>query len=118
MVRTLETAKLIFNDSIPTIVLDELIEHPQGSHLCNKRKIKSHLQELYPNYSMQISETRSWDDNYESYENLDKRIKKFFDFINTRNENNIAIVTHNSFMQRALAIDKVIEHCKIYSQIF
>jgi broad specificity phosphatase PhoE len=121
--RTLETRRLIFDtqqieaNKVQTIVLDELIEHPQGVHICNKRNSRTYLNNLYPKYIMNFAEEIEWDGRLETYESLDKRIANIYDFIHTRSEKHIAIVCHNSYIKRALSITDEIEHCKIIEQV-
>ena len=101
--RTLETARNIFsNTSIPIIALDILKEHPQGMHTCNKRTEKKILIERFPeiNFSEIIdNEDTMWcDTKEETLDELNQRIDQFNQFLQTRDEKNIAIVGHNSFI--------------------
>ena len=58
MQRTLETSECIFGkyNNIPVIVMDNLLEYPQGSHTPNQRLSKSELYSLYPTYNFEHNE--------------------------------------------------------------
>ena len=121
--RTLETAHLIFNTQIQEkdqkinfIVLDELLEYPQGLHICNKRQTKTYLNAKYPKFDINIPEEITWNNTFETYEELDKRIAKLYEFVRNCSEIYIAIVTHNSYIRRALSITDEIEHCQIITE--
>jgi len=100
--RCLETTHLIFSENkIPVIVLDECIEYPQGQQYCNKRSTKNELEVLYPHYFFHnlVNVDINWHRLHnESLDELEKRIKKFNDFLYNRPERNIAIVTHTNFI--------------------
>ena len=74
--RTLETCYNIFkNTTTNIVVLDDLIEYPQHSEICNKREKKTVIKELYPTFDFsQLPETREWDSSKsETYEELKQR---------------------------------------------
>jgi len=100
-IRTLDTATLIFkNTNHKIIALDSILEYPLGSEECNRRKDKSTLQTLYPHidFSNVIFEKLPWNYIHESKYNLHKRQQNFLDWIKQRNEKNICIVSHSSFI--------------------
>ncbi len=100
-IRTLDTAILIFKDTNHKIIaLDNILEYPQGSEECNKRKDKTVLQTLYPQVDFQniIFEKLPWNKTKESKLSLHKRIEKFIHWIKTRKEKNICVVSHSSFI--------------------
>tara|TARA_B100000686_G_C16670943_1_gene906410 strand:+ start:60 stop:650 length:591 start_codon:yes stop_codon:yes gene_type:complete len=102
LTRALETARNIFtNIRVPILALDILKEFPQGIQTCNKRSDKKKIIEDYPEIDFtNVDETDiMW--NYEREETIDElnqRIKTFNEFIQKRNETEIAIVGHNSFI--------------------
>lgn len=103
LTRTLETATNIFKDrNVPMIALDCLKEYPQGLHTVNKRSTKDILQKEFPkiNFSYVISnEDDTWNPMIEEdLLGLNKRIEYLRLFLLSRKENNIAIVSHNSFI--------------------
>ncbi len=130
LTRTLQTAKLIFttvsnekkNDSslpkIKMISYDELLEYPQGNHICNYRKNKSMLIELFPFVEYNITETIEWSPDKETYTDLDKRINRIRMIINNlikkEKYKKIAVVCHNSLMKRVLQRKDEIIHCYPY----
>jgi len=100
-IRTLDTATLIFkNTNHKIIALDSILEYPLGSEECNRRKDKSTLQTLYPqiDFSNIIFEKLPWNYIHESKYSLHKRQQNFLDWIKQRNEKNICIVSHSSFI--------------------
>ncbi len=130
LTRTLQTAKLIFtnisNDkqyetSLPEIKMisyDELLEYPQGNHICNYRKNKSMLIELFPFVEYNITENIKWSPDKESYADLDKRINRIriiiSNLIRKQKYKRIAVVCHNSLMKHVLQRKDEIIHCYPY----
>ena len=99
--RTLETCCNIFkNTSTNIIVLDDLIEYPQHSEICNKRMNKSHIKQHYPIFDFsQLPEDRQWDSSKtETYKELKDRCNGIKKWILNRPEKNICIVAHCSFL--------------------
>tara|TARA_Y100000389_G_scaffold123855_1_gene121190 strand:- start:34 stop:603 length:570 start_codon:yes stop_codon:yes gene_type:complete len=99
--RTLETCSNIFKGTTTNIiVLDDLIEYPQHSEICNKRENKSVIQELYPRFDFsQLPETREWNScETESHKELKERCDTIKKWILNRPEKNICIVAHCSFL--------------------
>lgn len=118
LTRTLETASLIFGQNTPMISYDEFLEHPQGVHLCNRRKKRSELMKKYPNVDFKIKEVPKWQDHYETQSELKKRVKKGKAILKKSKEMNIAVVCHNSYIKCALGFDLEgeIEHCHPYEE--
>ena len=125
--RTIQTAINIFQDTTVKIyALDIIKEFPQGLHTCNKRSHLSLLKETYPQVDFSLihqEEDTMWSDtNEEDIQSLNNRIHDFKKFINKREEKNIAIVGHNSFMGQMLFQklslvengDKELKHCFPY----
>tara|TARA_S200000501_G_scaffold71745_1_gene63760 strand:+ start:336 stop:914 length:579 start_codon:yes stop_codon:yes gene_type:complete len=120
--RTLETATQIFkNKKVPMIALDCLIEYPQHSELCNKRKAKKDIVDKYPHVNFdRIANDLYWNgDEEESYETLKERVKFAKQWIMMRSEKKIAIVSHSSYLAQFLngeIIDKndQLKHCYPY----
>lgn len=103
LTRALQTAQNIFKDkNIKIISLDFLKEYPQGKHTCNKRDSKNNIENMFPNIDFSKLDSvndEMWDPhNIESIDSLLSRINKMYDFIETTNCKNIAIVGHNSFI--------------------
>ena len=100
-IRTLDTATLIFkNTNHKIIALDSILEYPLGSEECNRRKDKSVLRALYPqvDFSNIVYEKLPWNYKHETKNCLHKRIETFIDWIKQRNEKNICVVSHSSFI--------------------
>lgn len=119
--RTIQTANNIFeNNDIPIIAIDSIQEFPLGFHRCNKRECKKDLINLYPNIDFSnLNENSDWSDDFEAEDNLIKRIDQMKDFLKTRKEKNIAIVSHNSFLSKFLFNEirsekNEIKHCYPY----
>ena len=101
--RTIETALNVFkHKSTPMISIDSIMEHPQAEEICNMRLPKEELIKKYPNIDfskLDSDNDEMWDpDNIESIDSLLQRINKMYDFIETSNCKNIALVGHNSFI--------------------
>ena len=128
--RTLETARGIFTKTdIPILALDILKEYPQGLQTCNKRSEKKELIEKFPEIdftNVDDNETMWNTEREESIDELNERIKLLNEFIKTREETEIAIVSHNSFIgQYKDGVISLIEngkeelaHCYPYKIIF
>jgi len=103
--RTLQTCSNIFDKvGVKTIALDSLVEHPfGGNEVCNKRKEKSLLMSNFPwvDFSY-INEVTEWSENNETIEELEKRIDSFKQFVSSRKENHIAVVSHSSYIGQML----------------
>ena len=98
--RTLETAVLIFR-SKPIIALDCLIEYPMGgTDICNHRIDRTELEILYPyvDFSQLTQNVLPWMGENESIDDLNDRIQSMLHWIQEREEKNIAIVGHSSFL--------------------
>ncbi len=125
LLRTLQTADNIFkNKNIPMLALDCVMEYPQGLDQCNHRKSIKEYKYCYPKVDfshIEHDEYPFWKKyEMESIESLEKRIQKMKDFIISRPEKNIAIVSHSSFLGKFL-IDKIgdekneLKHCHVYN---
>jgi len=101
--RTLQTAMNIFKGTnIKIIALDCLKEYPQGKHTCNKRDTSNNLSNKFPQIDFSLldsNEDEMWSKTeIESIQSLLDRMNKMYDFIETKNYTNIALVGHNSFI--------------------
>ena len=101
--RTLETTENIFsNTNVKIIALDILKEFPQGLHTCNKRSPKKELIQRFHTIDFSYIDTENdemWSSKKEeTIESLNQRINLLNEFIKTREEDTIAIITHNSFI--------------------
>lgn len=105
LTRTIQTAINIFkNKKVKMIAFDQLMEHPQSEEICNQRLDKKILIDQYPNIDFSnISDNHliywnsKWDIN-EEMERLNKRIDDFKNIVRSFNEENIAIISHSSFL--------------------
>ena len=111
--RTLETCECVFGkyNAIPVIVMDTLLEYPQGSHTPNFRKSKSELKLLYSSYLFQIEENPEEYQKEETNTQLKERVEILNKWLLNRKETNIALVGHNSFLKEFLGMDDIIKHC-------
>lgn len=110
LTRTLQTFSLIFPDSIPnTIILPFVREHLD--HSCDVGRQPSVIQEEFPEFNFTELKDFWWNNdipinekaiNLESIEDLDKRVKKFKDWIDKRIEKRIALVSHGTFISRII----------------
>lgn len=125
LTRTIETAKNIFkNTTVKMFALDDLKEFPGSYEPINHRKNKKELVLAHhPSINFKyLTETDPlWDENeIETIESLEERVKKTKDFILSRKENEIAIVSHNSFLSYFLnkttpETDSELKHCFPYN---
>jgi broad specificity phosphatase PhoE len=100
-IRTLDTALLIFGSTHHQIIaLDPILEYPLGNEECNRRKDISVLKTLYPqvDFSNLKDEKLQWNYEKESLDELHSRQNKFIDWIKKRDEKNICVVSHSSFI--------------------
>ena len=120
--RTLQTSTNIFDKvGTKTIALDCLVEYPfGGKDICNKRKDKSILESNFPWIDFSnINEKTDWPEKDETVEELEKRIQTLKDYIKTRPEKNIAIVSHSSYIGQMI-FKKIedekneLKHCSPY----
>ena len=100
-IRTLDTALLIFkNTKLKIIAKDFLLEFPQGSECCNRRKDRDDLTVLYPqiDFNEIIENELQWSFKRETTKELENRIEQMINWIKQRKETNIVIVSHSSFI--------------------
>ena len=110
LTRTLETFSLIFPSPISnTIILPFVREHLD--HSCDVGRQPSILKKEFNNLNFDEIENFWWNNNipidekkinYESIDDLDKRIQKFKNWINERPEKKIALVSHGTFISRII----------------
>ena len=109
LTRTLQTATNIFNGTDKKLIaIEEIQEYPQGVHYCNKRKTKTELIKLFPNvdFSLINEHSKYWqNDVWEDISDLKSRIEMFKKFAKQRNETNICIVSHSTFLKQFLYND-------------
>lgn len=103
LLRTLQTATNIFcKKNVPMIALDCIMEFPQGLDMCNYRKTIIEYKPCYPNVDFSLitdTESKNWNhDREETKEELNSRIEEMKDFIKSRPEKHIAIVSHSSYL--------------------
>ena len=125
LTRTIETAQNIFKDTnVKILAFDELKEYPGSYEPINHRKDRNELVIKYnQNVNFKhISEKDSiWNEtDIESIEMLEKRVKKMKEFILSRKENNIAIVSHSSYLAYFLKgkitdTNNELKHCFPYT---
>ena len=108
LTRTLQTTENIFKDKIglKIIALDGIKEFPQGMETCNKRRGKKELEVNFKNidFSELDSDTdQMWrEDRFETIEELEQRIEDFKNFLKKLDDDNIAVVSHSSYLKQML----------------
>ena len=105
LTRTLQTAQHIFkNIKVPIVACEELKEFPQGIHTCSKRIEKSKLKENFPfvDFSLIRSEKdEMWNpERKETEQELSERVDIVRNFIKTLRVENIAVVSHSTFIMK------------------
>lgn len=126
--RCIQTTNNIFKDTnMPIIAVDYVREYPASLQFSNRRKNKKYLEEKYSNiHFLQLigNEDLIWDSskNYETHEQLKYRTKQFLRFLEKREEEKIALVSHSTFLMNLLfeTIDESEEnelnHCFVYEK--
>ena len=124
LTRTIETAKNIFkNTNVKLLAFDELKEYPASYENINHRKDKKALVlQHHPivNFKYLTEMDRLWDEtNKETINELDDRVKFMKDYILSRKEQNIAVVSHSSYLAYFLYgkiedFDNELKHCFPY----
>ena len=108
LTRTLQTFSLIFPKPIAnTIILPFVREHLD--HSCDVGRQPSVIQKEFPHLDFDEVKEFWWNNdapiderviNWESIEDLDKRVDKFKNWIDKRPEEKIALVSHGTFISR------------------
>ena len=102
LTRTLETTMNIFGDTdIPIECHEFLREYPIGHDTCNKRASLTTIKNRYPKikYHLESDTDIFWQpDQRETLESLNERINQMIEYVRSRNETNIAIIGHSSFL--------------------
>jgi len=106
--RTLQTFSIIFpNPIFNTLVLPLAREHL--GHSCDVGRHPKILQKEFPNFDFSSIKNYWWNNDIpieeklikqESLKELDIRVEKFKLWINSREENTIAVVSHGTFISR------------------
>ena len=113
LLRTMDTTVHIFkNTKKPVIVLDTVREFPLGSHITNKRKPKSYLSKVYPEFDFTNMEEEATEFERETPKELKQRVGKTKEYIKNINAQKIALVSHSSFLKEFLQTDENICHCE------
>ena len=124
--RCLQTSINIFKDTnIPIVCQEFLREFPLGEDTCNQRSDRNNLIQEFPtiNFSDIHLETDTlWSDRRETIEELNIRIQQMIDYIHTRPETKIAIISHSSYLgqfkDKKIGYiengDKELKHCFPY----
>jgi broad specificity phosphatase PhoE len=103
--RCIQTCDLSINTNI-VIKLDDRLMEPQGIHICNKRKIKTEINNFLLTTKNKFEFFNVKDDyddrfnNPETNDEITSRIKNFINHLknNYKNEDNILIVTHYDWL--------------------
>ena len=125
--RCIQTTNNIFeNTNIPIVSVDYIREYPASLQYSNRRKNESVLKDKHKNiyFSLVSEEDDMWNNNkkYETKDQLDYRTQMFKNFIVSRPEKNIAVVSHSTFLMNFLFNtidedeDKELKHCYVYNK--
>jgi len=125
LLRTLQTCATVFSETgVPIVALDSLMEFPFGAdENCNKRKTKSFLVSNIPNVNFDtISEYPEWNATRSTIDDLEARRCEFVEYLNSRHETHIAVVSHSSWLNYFLYKDtefkKELDHCIPYIYLY
>ena len=119
--RCIMTSLIIFRDvDIPIIANDYIREYPPSEHVCNKRMTRGNLKWLFPNridFSNIEEKDTLWSNDPENYQNINERIQLFKDFLKTRKEKNIIVISHYTIIYNIIngknEYEKI-KHCLPY----
>ena len=102
LTRALETCMNIFGDTdIPIECHEFLREYPIGEDTCNKRSSLTYIKHKFPkiNFNLTIDKDNLWREDYrETINELEQRLQIMINFLKNRSEQNIAIISHSSFL--------------------
>ena len=100
LMRTLQTASVIF-PGVKMIALDELMEYPQNTEICNQRSEISDLTNLFPHVDFSYTSQDNGFGVKDADAHLEKQTEKFNKILKsfTPNTNKIAIVSHSSWLK-------------------
>ena len=126
LTRTLQTSQGIFKNhsEVKIIALDQIKEFPQGIEICNKRREKQELQEMFPNIDFSQLDSESdemWrTERVENIDELKHRVKDFKEFLKSLEETEIAVVSHSAILNQILYgtignETTQLKHCHPYS---
>ena len=102
LTRTLHTTSILFKDQYIPIIAREDIRERYDRHPVNNRKSIEHLKQLYT--YIDFSEITNNDDIlYNTPDNLVTRSKSFINYIHSRPETVIAVVSHETFLKQVLS---------------
>ena len=108
LTRTLQTAENIFRNhtGVKIIALDRIKEFPQGMEICNKRRERKELEGNFKRIDFSELDSdadQMWrEERFETIEELQKRIEEFKIFLKNIDDENIAVVSHSSFLKEML----------------
>ncbi|XP_065870682.1 phosphoglycerate mutase-like protein 1 [Euphorbia lathyris] len=112
LTRAMQTTVGVFTDETkpdvkcPLILAIELCRERFGLHPCDKRRNISETRSLFPQIDFSLIESDEdnlWkDDVRENNEEVAARGLQFMDWVDTRPEKEIAVVTHNRFLEHTL----------------
>ena len=103
LMRCLQTTDNIFKGiDVPIVAIDIIKEFPQGLQTCNRRSDIDSLKPMFPKIDFSFIEHNEdilWNpQREETLDELNLRIDALNHFLNGRDEKNIAIVSHSSFI--------------------
>ncbi len=102
LTRTLETCMNIFGDTdIPIESHEFLREYPIGEDTCNKRSSLTEIKKKYPKikFHLEVDQDILWrEDCRETIPELEERLQIMINYIRSREEKNIAIIGHSSYL--------------------
>jgi len=117
LTRTLQTATLMF-PNVPIYALECLKEYPQNIEICNRRSSIRIISMLFPHVDFSDCQTdmQPWpNDPPTPHDNM----SEFYDKLSTYEANNVAVVTHSSWLKYFISgkaeAEPELEHCTPYN---
>lgn len=106
MRRALLTTDHVFGKSPPYPVLVSPIPTEMGHGGCDYGSSKTVLSRDFPHHDFTHVESEEWWTEEESQEHLEQRVEEFKEFLNSRPETRIAVVSHGRFLTQLMEIDQ------------
>jgi broad specificity phosphatase PhoE len=95
--RCIQTTDILFTEQNRKIC-QEFVREINYDHPCNERRLKSELEQIYPEYNYNFSE---YDIKFSKKINdTNERIETFHNYLVKNNHKTIAIISHKSFLEK------------------
>jgi len=115
--RALQTGTLVFEhlkDKVPFIA-HEMVREENGVRVCDKRRPKSRQIQEFPSVNFDLLETEEdvlfYEDKRESKAEVARRVYKFLEWLETREESHVGIASHSAWLLTAFNANFECDDC-------